>query len=179
MSSSNCCFLTCIQFFQEAGQVVCYSHLFQNFPQFIVIHTVKGIDIVNKAEVDVFPELSCFFNNPMDVGSLISGSFAFSKSSLNIWKFTIHVLLKPGLENFEHYFGSIWDEFNCVVVWAVFDIAFLWDWNKNWHWCHQMVNNKIRLMEPKMERLYTVSKNKTGSWLQWLKSWTPYWQIQT
>ena len=99
MSSSNCCFLTCIQIFQEAGQVVWYSYLFQNFPQFIVIHTVKGFGIVNKTEVDVFLELSCFFYDPTDVGNLISGSFAFSKSSLNIWTFTVHVLLKPGLEN--------------------------------------------------------------------------------
>ena len=80
--------------------MVWYFHLFQNFPQFIVIHTVKGCGIVNKAEVDVFLELSCFFDDPADVGNLISGSSAFSKSSLNIWKFTIHVLLKPGLENF-------------------------------------------------------------------------------
>jgi len=84
MSSSNCCFLTCIQIFQEADQVVSYFHLFQNFPQFVVIHTVKGFGVVNKAEVDVFLELSCFFDDLMDVGSLISGSFAFSKSSLNI-----------------------------------------------------------------------------------------------
>ena len=102
MSSSNCCFLTCIQFSQEAGQVVWYSPLFRNFPQFVVIHTVKGFVIVNKAEVDVFLELSCFFYDPMDVGNLISGSFAFLKSSLNIWKFTVDVLLKPGLENFEY-----------------------------------------------------------------------------
>ena len=81
------------------------SHLFQNFPQFVVIHTVKGFGIVNKAEVDAFLELSCFFNDPSDVDSLISGSSAFSKTSLNIWKFTFHVLLKPGLENFEHYFS--------------------------------------------------------------------------
>ena len=87
MSSSNCCFLTCIQIFQEAGQVVWYSHLFQNFPQFIVIHTVKGFGIVNKAERDVILELSCFFNDPTDVGNLISGSSAFSKISLNIRKF--------------------------------------------------------------------------------------------
>ena len=132
MSSSNCCFLTCIQISQEAGQVVWYFHLFQNFPQFIVIHTVKGFDVVNKAEIDVFLELSCFFNDPMDVGNLIPGSSAFSKSSLNIWKFIIHVLLKPGLENFKHYFASVLDECNCVVVWAFFGIAFLWDWNENW-----------------------------------------------
>ena len=84
-----------------------YSHLFQNFPQFIVIHMVKGFGIVNKAEVDVFLELSCFFHDPADVGNLISGSSAFSKTSLNIWKFTVHILLKPGLENFEHYFTSM------------------------------------------------------------------------
>src|SRR5574340_104895 len=99
MSSSNCCFLTCIQISQEAGQVVWYSHLFQNFPQSIVIHTVKGFGIVNKAKIDVFLELSCFFDDPADVGNLISGSSAFSKTSLNIRKFTVHVLLKPGLEN--------------------------------------------------------------------------------
>ena len=87
--------------------MVWYSHLFQNFPQFIVIHTVKGFIIVNEAEVDVFLELSCFFSDPVDVGNLISGSSAFSKSSLNIWKFTVHILLKPGLENIEHYFTSV------------------------------------------------------------------------
>ena len=90
MSSSNCCFLTCIQISQEAGQVVWYSHLFQNFPQFIVIHTVKGFGIVNKAEIDVFLELSCFFNDPADVGNLICGSSAFSKSSLKVRKFMVH-----------------------------------------------------------------------------------------
>ena len=87
--------------------MVWYSHLLKNFPQFVVIHTVKGFGMVNKAEVDVFLELSCFFHDPMDVGNLISGSFAFSKSSLNIWKFMVHVLLKPGLEIFEHYFASV------------------------------------------------------------------------
>jgi len=107
MSSSNCYFLTCIQISQEAGQVVWCSHLFQNFPQFIVIHTVKGFGIVNKVETDVFLELSCFFHDSADVGSLVSGSSAFSKTSLNNWKFTVHVLLKPGLENFEHYFTSV------------------------------------------------------------------------
>src|SRR5574341_1241487 len=90
MSSSNCCFLTCIQISQEAGQVVWYSHLFQNFPQFIVIHMVKGVGIVNKTESDVFLKLSCFFHDPADVGNLISGSSAFSKTSLNIRKFTVH-----------------------------------------------------------------------------------------
>ena len=134
MSSSNCCFLTCIQVSQEASQVVRYSHLFQNFPQFIMIHTVKGFGIVNKGEIDFFffLELSCFFDDPADVGNSISGSSAFSKTSLNIWKFTVHIFLKPGLEKFEHYFTSIWDECNFAVVWAFFGIAFLWDWNENW-----------------------------------------------
>ena len=103
----------------------------QNFPQFIVIYTIKDFGIVNKAEIDVFLELSCFFNDPAEVGNLISGSSAFSKTSLNIWKFTVHILLKPGLENFKHYFTSVWDECNCAVVWAFFGIAFLWDWNEN------------------------------------------------
>ena len=87
--------------------MVWYSHLLKNFPQFVVIHTVKSFGIVNKAEVDVFLELSCFFDDPTDVGNLISGSSALSKTSLNIWKFTVHILLKPGLENFEHYFTSV------------------------------------------------------------------------
>ena len=132
MSAPNCCFLTCIQISQEAGKVVWYSHLLKNFPQFVVIHIVKGFGIVNKAEVDVFLVFSCFFDDPVDVGNLMSGSSGFSKSGLNIWKFMVHVLLKPGLESFEHYFASIWDECNCAVVWAVFGIAFLWDWNENW-----------------------------------------------
>ena len=87
--------------------MVWYTDLLKNFPQFIVIHTVKGFGIVNKAEIDDFLELSCFFDDPVDVGNLMSGSSAFSKSSLNIWKFTAHVLLKPGLENFEHSFISV------------------------------------------------------------------------
>ena len=87
--------------------MVCYAHLFQNFPQFIVIHTVKGFGIVNKAEIDVFLDFSCFFNDPADVGNLNSGSYVFSKTNLNIWKFTAHVLLKPGLEKFEHYFTGV------------------------------------------------------------------------
>ena len=96
--------------------MVWYSHLFQNFSRFIVIHTVKGFGIVNKAEIDVFLELSCFFDDPADVGNLISGSSAFSKTSLNIGEFTVHRLLKPGLENFEHCFPRVWDERNCAVV---------------------------------------------------------------
>ena len=133
MFGSNCCLLTCLQISQEAGKVVWYFYLFQNFPQFVVIPTVKGFGIVNKAEVDVFLELYCFFSDPTDVGNLISGSSAFSKSGLNIWKFMVRGLLKPGLEYFEHSFASMWDECNCGVVWAFFGIAFLWDWNGNWH----------------------------------------------
>ena len=109
-----------------------WSHLLKNFPQFIVIHIVKGFGIVNKVEVDVFLELSCFFNDLTDVGNLISGSSDFSKSSLNIWKFFVHVLLKPLLENFEHCFASVWGECNCAVVWTFFGIAFPWDWSENW-----------------------------------------------
>ena len=107
LSGSKCCFLPCIQISQEAGKVVLYAHLFKNFPQYVVIHTVTGFGIVNEAEVDVFLELSCFFNDPTDVGNLFCGSSAFSKSSLNIWKFSVHVMLKPGLENFEYYFVSV------------------------------------------------------------------------
>ena len=92
------------------------SHHFQNFPQFIVIHTVKGFGIVNKAEIDVFLELSCFFDDPAGVGNLTSGSSAFSKTSLNIWKFMVHILLKPGLENLGYFFTSVRDECNCVIV---------------------------------------------------------------
>ena len=121
MFNSNCCFLTCIQISQEAGQVVWYSHIFKIFPQFIMIHTVKSFGVVNKAKLDVFL-----------VGNLICCSSAFSKSSLNIWKFSVHILLKPSLENFEHYFASLWDECNCMVVLTFFGIAFLWDWNENW-----------------------------------------------
>ena len=109
--------------------MVWYSCLFQNFPRFIVIHTVKGFGIVNKAEIDVFLELSCFFHDPVDLGNLISGSSAFSKPAWTFGSSMVHVLLKSGLENFEYYFTSMWDECSCVVVWALFGIAFLWDYN--------------------------------------------------
>ena len=107
MFNSNCCFLTCIRISQEAGKVVWYVHLFETFPHFFVIHIVKVFSLVNEAEVDVFLELFCFFFGPVDVDNLISGSSAFSISSLNIWKFMVHILLKTGLENFERYFASI------------------------------------------------------------------------
>ena len=107
MSSSNCCFLTCIQISQEADKVVWYSHLLKNFPQFVLTYTVKGFSVVNEAEVEFFLEFPCFFYNPTDVDNLISSSSAFSKSSLNIWKFLVQVLLKPSLKDFEHYLASM------------------------------------------------------------------------
>ena len=115
MSSSNSCFLTWIQISQEAGQVVWFSHLFQNFPQFVVIHTVKGFGVISKAEGDVLLELSCFFYDPTDVGNLISGSSALSKASLNIWKLLVHVLLKPSLD-----WGAWWA--------SVHGITMSWTW---------------------------------------------------
>ena len=124
MSSSKCCFLNCIQISHEAGKVIWDSYLLQNFSQCVVIYTVKGFGIVNKSEIDVFLELSCLLDYPTDVGYLISGSSAFSKSGLNIWKFTVHVQLKPDLDNFDHSFASMWDECNCAVVWEFFGIAF-------------------------------------------------------
>ena len=139
MSSSNCCFLTCIQVSQEAGQVVWYSHLFQNFPQYIVVNKVKSFGIVNKAEIDVFLELSCFFDDPLDIGNLISGSFAFSKTVLNIWKFMVHILLKPGLENFEHYFTITLN-----IHWK----DWCWSWSSNAlaTWCEKLTHLKRPLM---------------------------------
>jgi len=104
----------------------------REFPQFVVIHTVKGFSIVSEAEVAVFLEFSCFSYDPTDVGNLISGSSVFSKSSLNIWKFLVHVLLKTSLKDFEHDLFSMWNECTCVEVWSFFGIALLWDWNKNW-----------------------------------------------
>ena len=132
MSNPNFCLLTSIQISQEAGQVVWYSHLFKNFPESVVIHIVKGFSIVNEAEVDVFLELHCIFYDSVDVGNLISGSSAFSKSSLYIWNFSVHILLKPSLRDFEHNFASMWNEHSCTVLWTFFGIALLRDWNVNW-----------------------------------------------
>jgi len=105
---------------------------FKNFPQFVLIHTVKYFSVVNEAEVDVFLELSCSFYDPADVGNLISGSAAFSQSKLCIWKLSLHVLLKPSLKDFEHYLAGMWNECHCVVIWTFFGIALIWDWNENW-----------------------------------------------
>ena len=131
MSKSNCCFFTCIQVLRRQVRWFGIPISWRIF-HFVVIHAVKGFRIINESEVDVFLEFSCFFNDPTDVGSLISGSSAFSKSSLNIWKFSVHILLKSSLGNYEHYFASVWDECNCAVVWTFFGIAFPWDWNENW-----------------------------------------------
>ena len=128
MSYLTYCLLTQIQVSQEACKVVWYSHIFKNFPQFVVIHTVKGFSVVNEAEVDVFLEFPCSLHEPMNVGSLISGSFASSKLSLYIWKFSVYVPLKSSLKDFEHYLASMWNESNCTAVWILFSIALLWDW---------------------------------------------------
>jgi len=132
MSSSNCCFLTCIQVSQETGSSGLVFPSLSEFSNVYCDPHSQRFGIFNKAEVNVFLELSCFFHDPADVGNLTSGSSAFFKASLNIWKFMVHVWLKPGLENFEHYFTSVWNECNYAVVWAFFGIAFLWDWNENW-----------------------------------------------
>ena len=121
--------LTCIQFSQEIHKVVWYSHLSKIFHS--LLWSTQSKALANKAEVDVFLEFPCFFNDRMDVGNLISSSSAFSKYSLNIWKFSVHVLLKSGFENFQYYFASVWNVCNCVVIWTFFGIAFLWDWNEN------------------------------------------------
>ena len=128
MSGSKFCFLVSLLLWvsQEAGQVVWYSHLLRNFPHFAVIHTVKGFGIVNKVEVDVFLEFFCFFCNPADVGNLISGSSAFSEFSLYFWKYSVR------LKDIGNYFASMWNECSCVVVWAFFGVALLWDWNESW-----------------------------------------------
>ena len=130
--SSNGCLLTCKQVSQEAGKMVWYSHLFKNFSQCVVIHTLNSFRVANEAEVDILLEFSWFSYDPIDVDDLISCSSAFYKSILNIWEFLVHVLLKPSLENFEHQFASMWNECNCVVLWTCSGIALLWEWNGNW-----------------------------------------------
>ena len=126
MSGSN--FLAYIQISQKTGEVVWYSSVFKSFPQFVVIHTAKGFSIVIVAEVDVFLEFLCFLHNPTNVGNLISGSSEFSKPTLNIWKFLVHILLEPGLKDLEWNLTSMWNECICTVIWTFFGIALLWDW---------------------------------------------------
>ena len=131
MSGFNSCLLFCIQIPQEAGKVIRYSHLLKKFLQFVVINAVKGLAVVNEAKVDIFLELSCFFYDPADVGDLTSSSSAFSKSSLYIWKVSVHIPLKPCLENCKYYFARVrWVQL--CSTWTFFGIAFLWDWSKNW-----------------------------------------------
>ena len=125
---TNCCFLTWIEVYQEAGKVVWYSHLFENFPQFVLVHTVKGSIVVNEAEVDVFLEFPCFFYDPMNVGNLISGSFAFSKSSLYIWKFLVHVLQKPNLKILSITLLAQWAQLhsNLSILWNCLSLGVEW-----------------------------------------------------
>ena len=130
ISDSNCCFLTCIQISQKTIRSSGIHS--KKFSQFVVIYTVKSFSVINEAEIDVFLEFSCFFDDPTDVRNLISGSSAFFKSSLYIWKFSVHILLKPSLKDFEHHLANKWNEYNCRVVWPFFGIALLWDWNKKW-----------------------------------------------
>ena len=117
--------------YQKTGKVVCYSHLFKNFPQFVVVHTIKDFSIVNKAEVEILLEFHCFLYDPANIGNLISDSSAFSKSSFYIYKFLVHRLLKPSVKDFEHYLASMWNECNCMVIGTLFGIALLWSWNEN------------------------------------------------
>ena len=131
MKGSNYFFLTCIQVSQEASKVVWYSHLFKNFPHFVVIHTVKGFHMVNETDVDVFLQFPCFFYDPTNVGNLISGSSAFSKSSLYIWNFSVQVPLKSSLKDFNHNLTSMQNDHNCSVACTWFGHAPLWDWNEN------------------------------------------------
>ena len=130
--SGSVSFWPAYRFLRTQIKMIWYYHLFKNFQQFVVIHTFKSFSVANEAEVDFFLESSCLFHDTMDVSNLISGSSAFSISSLNIWKFSVHELLKPSLVNFQHYFASLWNECNCALFWTFFGIAFLWDWNENW-----------------------------------------------
>ena len=125
MSSSDCCFLTCIQVSWETNKVIWFSYLFKNFPQFVVICTVKGFSVINGAEVDIFMEFPCFLHDSVNVGSLISSYSDFSKSCLYVWKFSIRVLLKPSLKDFEHNLARMWSECNCMVLRTFFGIALL------------------------------------------------------
>ena len=145
VSGSNCCFLTSRQVSQKAGKVVWYSHLFKNFPQFIVIHTVKGFSAVSEAEVDVFLELSCFFYDPTNVGNVISGPSAFSKSSLCVWKFLVHALLKPRLKDIEHHLEPLERTKPVGILTSDFQSPqlkenkiLLFTWLCLWHFCYRI-----------------------------------------
>ena len=133
MSNSNCCFFICIQVSQKMGLVFWYLHLSNNFTQFVVIHSVKGFSSVYEAKVESLAGIPCFLLNPVNVGNLPPGSSAYLKSSLDIWKFLVHVLLKPSLNHLQHILASIWNKCNRIIVWTFFAIALLWDWNENWH----------------------------------------------
>ena len=155
MSCSNYCSLTCLQVSQEEDQVVWYSHLFKNFPQFVVIHVVKGFSIVNEAEIDVFLEFPCFFYDPMVVGNLISGFSALSKSSLYLWKFLVHLLLKSSLKDFEHYLASMWNVHNCTIGRNHLDPVYLSESRK----INEILGRKFRkLRNIKLEKEVTWEK---------------------
>ena len=131
IQGSNCCFLTYIQVSQETGKMVWYSHLFKSFPQFVMIHTVKGISIVNETEVDVFLEFPSFLYDPENVGNLIFGSSCFSKSSLDIWKFLVHIMLRPRMQDFKHDLTSMGDECNCPMISTFFGTTLLGNWDED------------------------------------------------
>ena len=157
MSGSNCCFLTCIQVSQEAGKVVWYSHLFKNFPEFVVTQNKqsKRLECSQWSSSKCFSGFSCYFYDPTDVGNLISGSSAFSKSSLYIWKFSVHVLLKSSLKNFEHCLASMWNECICMVVWTFFGIAFLSD--------YVFYSTKIYILQLKVFELESNSSSQSNT----------------
>ena len=168
-TSQFCHFLTCIQVSQEAGKVVWYSYLFKNFPQFVVIHTVKGFSRDNEAEIDVFLEFFCFLYDPTDAANLITGSSAFSKSSLYNCKFSVHILLKSSLRDFEHYLASMWNKSNYMVVWTFFGTVLLgigmktdlfrscglcWVFQICWHIeCSTLIASAFRILNSSAETL--------------------------
>ena len=168
ISGSNCCFLTYIQASQETGKVVWHSHLFKNCPQLVEIHTVKGFSIVNEAVVDVSLEFSCLFYDPMDVGNLISGSSDVYKLSLGIWKFSVSIPLEPNLENFKHYFASMWNECNCAIVWTSFGVSLLWEWNENWPFTSPVATVFPKLLEYWVQHVNNICRK---SWPVCSSSW--------
>ena len=172
MFGSTCCFLTCIQVSQEAGKMVWYSYFIKSIPQFVVTHTVKDFSMVNQAEVDVFLKFPCVFYDPEYIGNLISSSSAFSKPSLYIWKFSVHILLKPSLKEFEHNLAGMWNECGCILIWTFFGITSLWDWNEktflyvclllykfwyvvfffSFHWKYVLISNEISSLTHRIHR---------------------------